>query len=114
MRCTELNPNSAIDLGILAESYEFNNQYEEAIQTYLKCIELEHPYINYTNLGKAYKENQQYEKAIESYLENIKLHPDLQLRDYILLGEAYTINDQYKDAIKAFEKVIELLNTYLN
>ena len=107
LRSTELAPNDEAKLYRLAELYEFNYQYEEAIQTYLKCIELD-PDSYYKELGKAYEKNQQYEKAIESYLEDIKLHPDIP-KNYILLGDAYIANDQYKDAIKAFEKVIELL-----
>ena len=107
LRCAELEPMD--NLSWLGQSYEFNAQYKEAIQTYLKLIELA---PNDTNgiikLGNAYYENRQYKEAIESFLEAIKLNPD-DYKIYILLGDACVKNGQYKDAIKVFEKVIELL-----
>lgn len=111
LRCAELKPDDEFNLSKLGKSYEFNSQYKEAIQTYLKCIELVGTplsFLYYEDLGKAYGDNEQGEKAIESFLEAIKLNPD-EPHMYILLGDACVKNGQYKDAIKVFEKVIELL-----
>ena len=110
LRCAELKPDYEIYLIKLGELYTFNGQFKEAIQTYLKSIELESSlsFNCYEYLGKAYEYNEQSEKAIESFLEAIKLNPN-EPHMYILLGDAYIRNEKYKDAIKVFEKVIELL-----
>lgn len=123
LKAIELNLNQeekAEIWGIIGGIYE-DSDIEEAIRTYLKCIELAPNSFHFHNkLGEAYKDNEQYEKAIESLLKAVELNPNQKEKAEILdsIGEIYYYNlEMYEKAIETYLKCMELVpnsNYYLD
>ena len=87
-RAKRANPKDYRIFWILGEAYRDNEQYKEAIDAYLKSIELKtinpHPdkeressedYIIWWDLGKVYILNNQFKEAVDAYLKAIELCP---------------------------------------
>lgn len=84
-----------------------NQQYEKAVETYKKIIELDYENANvYENLGDSYYELKQYENALEAYKKAIDLDPK-SANVYGDLGVIYKELKEYDKAIDSYKKAIE-------
>lgn len=97
-RAKRANPKDYRIFWILGNAYRDNEQYKEAIDAYLKSIEVKtiNPYPEYIEWD--YNEGQYKERE----------SPD---GDYMIwwdLGKVYILNNQFKEAVDAYLKAIEL------
>lgn len=111
-REVEANPQDADALIHLADLYERNAQYPQAIETYKKVIELR-PEMGYAylKLGTAYSRNDRPAEAVEAFKNAIKYMPDYAV-PYNNLGVAYGKLGRYDEEIAALKKAIELRPKY--
>ena len=106
------NPNDADALFHLADLYDRNNQYPEAIEAYKKVIEVK-PDMGYAYLkmGTAYDQLNQPKEAISSFKKAIQYMPNNAVA-YNNLGVAYGKLENYTDEIGALKKAIKLRPNY--
>jgi tetratricopeptide (TPR) repeat protein len=102
---TKLKPD---DYYIRGVNLFYKGQYEEALKTFDKVIELKPDDADaWSNKGAALGKLDQYEEALKAYDKAIELKPDDADAWYnkgVALGEF----DQYEEALKAYDKAIEL------
>ena len=100
-------PNMDV-LDILAEYYTDEKQYENAIKTYKRMININPKRATaYSGLGYVYGLKNDVDKEIEYY--KISLRYDAEDDDvYLSLGKAYEKKGMYQDALKAYIHVYEL------
>ncbi len=100
-------PNMDV-LDILAEHYTDEKQYENAIKTYKKMININPKRATaYSGLGYVYGLKNDVDKEIEYY--KISLRYDAEDDDvYLSLGKAYEKKGMYQDALKAYIHAYEL------
>lgn len=61
----------------MGSAYANKGEYEKAIKSYKKSIEINPKHDNaYYNIGSCYEDLEEYEKAIESYQKAIELNPE--------------------------------------
>ena len=104
----ELNPNSALSLGlrgIALRNVGFNNK---ALKDLEKSITLD-PTLTWIHieLAKTWSEMGEYEKAVQILQEAVKLDPTLD-GVYANLGENLCQLGQYQEALDALEKGLEI------
>ena len=89
------------------KSYK-NGNYDKAIETYKKAIEIRPDYANaYFNMGLSYVKKGNYDKVIEAYKKCIEYEPE-NARAYYLIGWSYGNKGNYDKAIEAYKKAIEI------
>ena len=94
-----------IDIGF--KQY-FKGEYDDAIESYSKAIELTPNNVNgYLGRGLAYEEKDQYIKAIEDYGKVISLEPN-NASLYTGRGHVYEEIGQYDKAIDDYKRAIAL------
>lgn len=92
----------------LAFEYMKKNEYEKAIDSLTKAIEIApERHLLYANLGSAYASIHQYEKALSALKKALEIYPD-SVSAYLALGFLYSENRNYTLAIEAYKKAIEL------
>ena len=113
LEATKIRPNDYFIWFRLATSYYGDNQYDKAIDNYLKALELTFsdfrgikPLI-LSGLGGVYYKIGLYEEAIKALVYSIELNPDDKFI-WTDLGKAYNDSGQYKKAIDSFLKSIEI------
>lgn len=111
-REVDANPGDVDSLMHLADLYERNSQYIQAIETYKKVIELK-PEMGYAHLklGTAYSRNNQPAEAVEAFKGAVKYMPDYAV-PYNNMGVAYGKLGKYDEEISALKKAIELRPQY--
>ena len=78
--------------------------YEGAIEEYVKADQISEDYWTYCSLAQCYREMGRISKAIECYKDALKLEPDAtELDQYI--GDCLVERGKYEEALKHFYKV---------
>ena len=97
-----------LDYFMLGYNYSDNGEYDKAIESYKKAIEINPKKDDaYYNMGISYDDNGEYDKAIESYKKAIEINPKKD-KTYYNMGIAYSENKQYDKAIESYKKAIEI------
>jgi tetratricopeptide (TPR) repeat protein len=111
-REVDANPGDVDALMHLADLYERNAQYAQAIETYKKVVELR-PEMGYAylKLGTAYSRSDQPAEAVEAFKNAVKYMPDYAV-PYNNMGVAYGKLGKYDEEISALNKAIELRPQY--
>jgi tetratricopeptide (TPR) repeat protein len=106
------NPNDPDALYHLADLYDRNSQYPEAIETYQKVVKLK-PDMGYAyfKIGTAYDRLNQPEKAISAFKEAAKHMPKYPVI-YNNMGVAYGNLGNFKEEVTSLKKAIELRPRY--
>ena len=98
----------------LGKRYLAEEKYDEAIEAFLKSIDLNDQYVDaYVMLGELYLDQERFEEAVTILRQGYKNTGDASLKElYTLSYEklAYQCydNEQYDEAIEAFEAVVTL------
>ena len=103
-KAVQQSPNNAGYYVMLGIALRNNGQYEEAIASFKKALQLNpyKPIARLNNLAWAYLGSRQYEKAISTWNETIERNPDYLLA-YMGLTVAYWVTgleDQARQAAK--------------
>jgi tetratricopeptide (TPR) repeat protein len=106
------NPNDVDATYHLAQLYEGNGQYAQAIETYKKVIKLK-PDMGYAyfKIGTDYDRLNQSAEAIKFFKEAEKYMPDYAVL-YNNMGVAYGNLGKYKEEIAALKKALKLRPRY--
>ncbi len=104
----EKNPDDVDALYHLADLYDRNSQYTEAIATYKKVVKLR-PDMGYAyfKMGTAYDRLNQPAEAVNAFKMAIKYMPKFATA-YNNLGVAYGKLERYSDEVSALKKAISL------
>jgi tetratricopeptide (TPR) repeat protein len=96
----------------IGNSYINKGDYDQAIESYEKAIELNpKDALAYRNMGIGYKNKGNYDQAIASYEKAIELNPKYALA-YHNMGISYAKKGEYDKAISSYKKAIELNPKY--
>ncbi|MEJ2696191.1 MAG: tetratricopeptide repeat protein [Candidatus Sulfobium sp.] len=108
----EKNPNDVAALYHLADLYDRNSQYVQAIETYRKVLKLK-PDMGYAYLkiGTAYSRLNKPEEAVKAFKDAKKYMADYPVL-YNNMGVAYGKMNKYQDEIRVLKKAIELRPRY--
>lgn len=108
----EKNPDDVDALYHLADIYDRNAQYPEAIDTYKKVAKLK-PDMGYAyfKMGTAYDRLNQPAEAVNAFKTTIKYMPKFATA-YNNLGVAYGKLEKYGDEVTALKKAISLRPNY--
>ena len=111
-RKVQANPKNVDDLYHLADLYDRQGRYQQAVDTFRKVIELD-PDLGYAyfKMGTAYSRMNQPEKAIEVLRQAAEIMPN---NPVVLnnLGIAYGKIDRLDEEIAAFKKALEIRPRY--
>ena len=108
-KAVEQAPNYAGPVTMLAYALSRSGEYEEAITTYKKALQL-NPVKNINRLSGlafAYLFSKQYENAISTWNESLKQNPDY-LFAYMGLTMAYWLSDKKDQARRAARQVLRV------
>lgn len=100
-RAKRANPKDYRIFWILGKAYESNKQYKEAIESYLKTIEVKAINPNPEYIIWEWNEDK-YEKEIKS------LDGDYDYMIWWYLGRVYILNNKFDEAVDSYLKAIEL------
>ena len=107
-RLVQLNPEDPTAYTFLGDLYGSSEKFDEAIQAYLKAIEILPEPVFYINLGSVYKMNGQFVEADDSYRKSIELD-SLSPQAWWMLGELYLYNlDDRVMAKTLYNKALQL------
>jgi len=108
----EKNPNDVQALYHLADLYDRNGQYAEAIDTYKKVIKLK-PDMGYVYLkiGTAYDRMNKPSEAVSFFKQAEKYMPDYPVL-FNNMGVAYGKLEKYKEEIASLKKALKLRPRY--
>lgn len=108
----EKNPNDVEALYHLADLYDRNAQYTEAVDTYKKVVKLK-PDMGYAYLkmGTAYDRLNQPAEAVEAFKKAEKYMPNYPVV-YNNLGVAYGKMNKLNEEVSALQKAIKLRPSY--
>lgn len=108
----EENPNDADALYHLADIYDRQAQYTEAVEAYKKVIKLK-PDMGYAyfKMGTAYSRLDKPAEAVTAFKEAIKHMPNYAVA-YNNLGVAYGKLEKFNDEIAVLKKAIKLRPKY--
>jgi tetratricopeptide (TPR) repeat protein len=106
------NPNDPDALYHLADLYDRNSQYPEAIETYQKVVKLK-PDMGYAyfKIGTAYDRLNQPEKAVSAFKEAAKHMPEYAVI-YNNMGVAYGHLGKLNEEAASLKKAIQLRPRY--
>lgn len=106
------NPNDADALYHLADLYDRNGQYREAIEAYKKVIQLKPDKgYAYFKMGTAYSRSGQPDKAVEAHLRALEHLPN-NAQVYNNLGIAYGKLGKDDEEISALQKALQIRPRY--
>lgn len=107
-RLVLLNPDDPTAHTFLGDLYGSSEQFDLAIKSYSKAIELKPEPVFYVNLGSVYKMNGQFVEADDSYRKSIELD-SLSPQGWWMLGELYLYNLDDRAMAKTFyNKALQL------
>ena len=106
------NPNDVGALYHLADLYDRNSQYVEAIATYRKVLKLK-PDMGYAyfKIGTAYSRLNKPEDAVKAFKDAKKLMPDYPVL-YNNMGVAYGKMQKYEEEVRELKEAIKLRPRY--
>jgi tetratricopeptide (TPR) repeat protein len=88
--------------------HALNGEYEEAIECYLKALEIQPHHVNaLNNLGNAYLAKRQFKLALERYERALALDP----KDDVAWGNrgiAHGCQGEYSKAVECFKRSLDL------
>jgi len=100
-------PNDRHTLFVIGKTFFLMKNYEKAINSMKKLIELEPTYAPaYNQLGYIYKEMGKKEEAIAAFKTYAELAPD-EANPYDSLGDMYRAQGDYDNAISEYKKALE-------
>jgi tetratricopeptide (TPR) repeat protein len=92
----------------LGNSYYMNSQYQDAVEAFIKAIELNPKAEDYyTQLANSYLGLKQFEKAIQAAKRSIGIEQNNAFA-YHILSKIYRTMGKYDEAIDALKRAIEL------
>lgn len=98
---------SAAVYNSLGNAYMKDNQYEQAINSYKKSLEMDPEFAEaHYNLGSAYAQQKKYDLAVENFKEAIKLRTDFR-EAYYKLADVYSKQEKNEEAIKTYREIIQ-------
>jgi len=101
------NPTDAAfhELGV---SYKENNNFEDAIKSFKKAIQMNPKHrMSFFELGVIYEQQKDYDKAIMNYTESLRIKEDIEA--FQSLGVCYLKKGMFKEAYRNLTKAL-LLN----
>lgn len=99
-------PKSIILYNILGATYSGLKQFESAIKSYKKAIDLNPSYAEaYYNMGIAFKNIDNYDSAINSYEKALEINPSYTAASFNL-GNIYKSLDKLDSAIESYKHAI--------
>lgn len=106
------NPDDPAVLYHLADLYDRNGKYQQAVETFQKVVALQPDKgYAYLKMGTAYSRMNQPEKAVESLTLAVKYLPKLAMA-YNNLGIAYGKMDKLDEKIDALQKALQIRPQY--
>ena len=108
-KAVQQSPNNSGIYVMLGMALRTNGQYEEAISSFKKALQLNpyKPIARLNNLAMAYLYSEQYEKAISIWKETIERNPDYLLA-YMFLVQAYWLTGLEDQARQAAKHVLRI------
>ena len=105
-------PNSIILFNIVGASNAGLMQYDEALESYKKALEIKPDYAEaYFNMGVVLKENGDSEAAIDSYKKALTIKPDY-AEAYNNMGNIFKDNNNPEAAIDSYKKALTIKPNY--
>lgn len=95
-----------------AELYEFNSNWEEAINLYKEIIEEDYTIQNIERLGWCLSRAGKYDEAIKYFVILEKKEPQMAKWKY-MIGYQYYSKKDWKEAVKYFEDTLKIKPKYL-
>jgi tetratricopeptide (TPR) repeat protein len=93
---------------ILGSVYSDKKEYDKAIVSYKKAIEINPKYDDaYNNMGYSYEKKGEYDKAIASYKKAIEINPEND-KAYYNMGVAYYWLKEFNKTIECYSKALEI------
>jgi len=103
---------TSVEVYTQGQRYEFKRDFENALASYTKAIELDKNYINaYSGRARVYSWLQKFDLAIVDNSKCIELDP-LNFGFYLNRGHNYMGLEEYQLAIADYSKSIELSDTF--
>ncbi len=102
-----LDPNNAEAHLLLGLTLTNLGDFDKAIQSCLKSVELKPSYSGYYNLGVIYSNQGTYDKASEAYQKAIEQNPK-SYQAWHQLGKVYATDLKFDKAIEAYQKAAQL------
>lgn len=105
-KAVELNSSNLDFIAALGNAYYALSDYDEAIEIYLKLVELNPTDFNFNYLGNSHYQKRDYNNAIDSYNQSLSLNK----KNYLSrIGIAFSMAflENYDESIKAFEDLNE-------
>lgn len=109
---TEAHPDDPDAWAHLADLYERNSQYADAIEAYGKVVKLKPSGYTYLKIGTDYDRMGQPEKAVEALKKAAHYMPGYAVI-YNNLGIAYGKAGKNREEIEALEKAVKLRPSYV-
>ncbi len=104
----KISPQTRQTLGMIADYYLKNRNYERAIQYYQRIVKLDPKKASsYFSIGCAYAAIKNYDRAISNYLAALKYDREDD-ETYASLGDAYEKKGLYAEALKAYKTAYEI------
>ncbi len=98
----------------LGVHYSDEEEYEKAIEYYLKSLEINPNFnITYNNLGNTYQKVEKYDAAIKEYETAIRLNGNY-YEAYANMGNAYKRLEKYDAALANYEKALSIKDSYVD
>src|SRR5207253_8388471 len=115
---TSARPRAAIRRGLTAEQYNLQGdtffdaeQYDDALETYTKAVQLKPIASAYYHIGWIYNDRDQFAQAIEPLSQAARLRADY-AEPHQELGYAYYKLSRSQEAIPEFQNAISLKPDY--
>jgi tetratricopeptide (TPR) repeat protein len=115
---TARRPRPPVKRGITAEQYNQQGdelfeakQYDDALELYLKAVQLKPIALAYYHIGWIYNDREDYDQAVTALQQSVRLEPS----DAVVLNElgyAYRSLKRYDEAIAAYRRAISVKSDY--
>lgn len=102
----EENPEDLATLQDLAIAYYQTGQYEQAVETYQKMLDIEDSAVVHNNLGNVYRDWEKTDEAIQQYETAIELDPTL-ASAYTNLAMLYALDGQTEEAVSVLQRGLD-------
>ena len=106
-KAVSLKPNSQVSYMGLANAYSATGLYEQAVENFIKVIDIKENSDAYNNLGVAYFRKQIYDEALSCFKKALRLDPN-HVNANINLGNAYFMKAEFAKAKNAWIRVVRM------
>jgi len=108
LQASKLNPNDAELHLVLGVLYNISDNYENAIDSLRKAVQVRPNYHTVWNrLGATLANHQRSDEAIECYRKALKLKPNY-IRAWVNLGIVHSNMDQHVEALKFYFRALKM------